>query len=109
VKLFFHVTQAEQDKRFRARLEHPWKRWKVNAEDIRNRAKRDDYLKAYADMFAHTDTHWAPWTVVDGNDKKSARITALTRVADALAAVLPKDPPDAGPDQEKMLKALGKG
>ena len=33
-------------------------------------------------MFAHTDTHWAPWTVIDGNDKKSARIAALTRVAE---------------------------
>jgi polyphosphate kinase 2 (PPK2 family) len=108
VKLFFHVTQAEQDKRFRERLDHPWKRWKVNAEDLRNRAKRDDYLKAYADMFAHTDTHWAPWTVIDGNDKKSARIAALTRVADALAAVLPKDPPQPGPDQEALEKALGK-
>ena len=108
VKLFFHVTQKEQDKRFRARLAHPWKRWKVNAEDLRNRAKRDDYLDAYADMFAHTDTHWAPWTVIDGNDKKSARIAALTRVADALAAALPKDPPEPGPDQEAMRKALGK-
>jgi AMP-polyphosphate phosphotransferase len=108
VKLFFHVTQEEQDKRFQARLDHPWKRWKVNEEDIRNRAKRDDYLKAFADMFAHTDTHWAPWTAIDGNDKKSARIAALTRVADALAAVLPKDPPTPGPDQAALEKALGK-
>jgi polyphosphate kinase 2 (PPK2 family) len=108
VKLFFHVTQKEQDKRFRARLAHPWKRWKVNAEDLRNRAKRGDYLKAYADMFAHTDTHWAPWMVIDGNDKKSARIAALTRVADALAGELPKDPPKPGPEQEALEKALGK-
>lgn len=107
VKLFFHVTQKEQDNRFRARLDHPWKRWKVNAEDIRNRAKRDDYLKAYADMFANTDTHWAPWTVIDGNDKKAARIAALTRVADALAGALPTDPPEAGPDQAEMRAALG--
>ena len=59
-------------------------------------------------MFAHTDTHWAPWTVIDGNDKKSARIAALTRVADALAGVLPKNPPAPGPDQEALEKALGK-
>ena len=44
-------------------------------------------------MFAQTDTRWAPWTVIDGNDKKAARIAALTRVADALAAALPEDPP----------------
>jgi len=106
VKLFFHVTQNEQDKRFRERLDHPWKRWKVNEEDIRNRAKRDDYLKALGDMFAQTDTHWAPWTAIDGNDKKAARIAALARVADALAGALPKDPPRPGPEHEAMKKAL---
>ena len=107
VKLFFHVTQAEQDKRFKARLDHEWKRWKINEEDIRNRAKRGDYLRAMNDMFAHTDTHWAPWTAIDGNDKKAARIAALTRVADALAGVLPRDPPKPGPEHEAMKKALG--
>ena len=107
VKLFFHVTQEEQDERLKARLDDPWKRWKVNEEDIRNRAKRDDYLDALKDMFANTDTHWAPWTVIDGNDKKSARIAALTKVAEALAEVLPKDPPKPGPAQDEMRKALG--
>jgi len=108
VKLFFHVTQEEQDDRFRKRLDHPWKRWKIGAEDVRNRARRDDYLAALRDMFAHTDTHWAPWTVIDGNNKKAARIAALTKVADRLTAALPKDPPEPGPDQEAMKKALGK-
>lgn len=107
VKLFFHVTQAEQDRRFRERLDHPWKRWKVNAEDLRNRAKRDDYLDAFKDMFAHTDTHWAPWCAIDGNDKKAARIAALTRVAEALAGSLPKGPPKPGPEHEALRKALG--
>jgi polyphosphate kinase 2 (PPK2 family) len=106
VKLFFHVTQAEQDDRFRKRLDHPWKRWKVNAEDVRNRARRDDYLAAINEMFAQTDSRWAPWRVIDGNDKKAARIAALTRVADALAAALPKDPPEPGPELDEMKKAL---
>jgi hypothetical protein len=57
-----------------------------HAEDFRNRARRDDYLAAIKDMFdRRTDTRWAPWTVIDGNDKKAARIAALTAVADALA------------------------
>jgi AMP-polyphosphate phosphotransferase len=106
VKLFFHVTQAVQDERLRARLDHPWKRWKVGPEDLRNRARRDDYLNALKDMFAHTDTRWAPWTVIDGNDKKAARIAALTRVADVLEAALPKDPPAASPELERMIKDL---
>ena len=63
VKLFFHVTQEVQDQRLKARLAHPWKRWKVNEEDFRNRARRDDYLKAAKDMFAHTGTRWGPWRV----------------------------------------------
>lgn len=107
VKLFFHVTQEEQDKRFRKRLDHPWKRWKVTGEDIRNRAKRSDYLGALKDMFAYTDTHWAPWTAIDANDKKAARIAALTRVAGALTDALPKEPPEPGPELEAMKKALG--
>ena len=106
VKLFFHVTQAEQDDRLRKRLDDPWKRWKVNEEDIRNRARRDEYLAALKDMFANTDTHWAPWTAIDGNNKKAARIAALRRVADALAGALPKEPPRPGPEQAAMRKAL---
>lgn len=98
VKLFFHVTQETQDARLRARLDHPWKRWKVTAEDFRNRARRDDYLAAARDMFERTDTRWAPWRVVDGNNKKSARIAALTAVADALEAVCPSKPPEADPE-----------
>jgi polyphosphate kinase 2 (PPK2 family) len=109
MKLFFHLTSEEQGKRFRKRLDHPWKRWKVTAEDIRNRAKRDEYLAALKDMFAHTDTRWAPWTVIDGNDKKAARIAALTAVEKALARALPKDPPKADPEMEQAAQKIGKG
>lgn len=109
VKLFFHVTHEEQAERLRARLDDPWKRWKVNAEDIRNRARRDDYLKAIEEMFAETDSRWSPWTAIDGNDKKAARIAALTRVADALAGALPKGPPPVSPEMEELAKALEKG
>jgi AMP-polyphosphate phosphotransferase len=94
-KLFFHVTQAEQDKRLKARLDHPWKRWKVGSEDFRNRARRGDYLAAMNEMFERTDTRWAPWTVIDGNDKKAARIAALSAVCDALEPGVPMSPPSA--------------
>jgi polyphosphate kinase 2 (PPK2 family) len=108
VKLFFHVTQEEQDKRFQSRLDHPWKRWKVNAEDVRNRAHRKEYLAALKDMFELTDTRWAPWTVIDGNDKKSARIAALTRVAEALSAAFPAEPPPDSPEMKQLAQALRK-
>lgn len=109
VKLFFHVTQEVQDERLMARLDHPWKRWKVGPEDFRNRARRDDYLKAIRDMFAHTDTRWAPWHAIDGNDKKAARIAALTAIADALERVVPMKPPEASPEIEALARqAFGK-
>ena len=98
VKLFFHVTQGTQDARLRARLDHPWKRWKVTAEDFRNRARREDYLAAAHDMFERTDTRWAPWIAIDGNNKKAARIAALAAVAEALEAACPPQPPEADPE-----------
>jgi polyphosphate kinase 2 (PPK2 family) len=108
VKLFFHVTQETQDKRLEARLDHPWKRWKVTAEDFRNREKRPAYLEAAEEMFAHTGTPWAPWRVIDGNNKKAARIAALTAVADALEAAVPMTPPEAAAEVEALAKkALG--
>jgi polyphosphate kinase 2 (PPK2 family) len=102
IKLFFHVTQAVQDKRLKARLAHPWKRWKVSAEDFRNRARRDDYLAAIRDMFAHTDTRWAPWQVIDGNNKKAARIAALTHIADALEKGVSMKPIELPPEIEAL-------
>jgi polyphosphate kinase 2 (PPK2 family) len=109
IKLFIHVTQAEQDKRLRDRLEHPWKRWKTGPDDYRNRAKRPEYLEAMAEMFKRTDTRWGPWIVIDGNDKQSARIAALTAIADALEAHVPMDPPPIDPELEKIARAaLGK-
>lgn len=110
IKLFFHVTQKTQDKRLKDRLDDPWKQWKVGPEDFRNRARRADYLDALKDMFKRTDTHWAPWTVIDGNNKKSARIAALTHVADRLAAALPAKPPPVRPELIRIAEeAFGAG
>lgn len=97
VKLFVHITQKTQDKQLAQRLDDPWKRWKTGAEDYRNRAKRDDYIEAIHDMFRRTDTRWAPWHMIDGNDRKSARITALTAIADALEKCVPMEMPPADP------------
>lgn len=108
VKLFIHVTRKEQDKRLKDRLEHPWKRWKTGLDDYRNREKRADYLDAMHEMFARTSTKAAPWTVIDGNNKKAARIAALTAIADALEKRVPMEPPELDPEVERVArKALG--
>ena len=59
-------------------------------------------------MFDQTDTRWAPWTVIDGNDKKAGRIAALSRVAEALAAALPGEPPPVRPEMEQLAQELRK-
>jgi polyphosphate kinase 2 (PPK2 family) len=105
IKLFVHITQETQDERLKSRLRHPWKRWKTGAEDFRNRARREDYLKAMADMFQHTDTRWAPWHAIDGNNKKAARIAALTLIADRLEKAVPMVPPPATAELTALAKA----
>jgi AMP-polyphosphate phosphotransferase len=107
VKLFLHITAQEQDDRFRARLAHPWKRWKLTPDDLRNRAKRADYLAALDEMFANTDTRWAPWKVIDAAHKKYARLTALEHIATALEKGVPMTPPEADLSMMAAAKALG--
>lgn len=97
IKLFLHITQNVQDKEFAQRLNDPWKRWKTGADDYRNRARRKDYLKAMEEMFHRTDTRKAPWIVIDGNNRKSARIAALTAIATALEAHVLMQPPEVDP------------
>ncbi len=104
LKLFVHVTQDTQDERLAGRLTHPWKRWKTGAEDFRNRARRPEYLAATEAMFQHTDTRWSPWKAIDGNNKKAARIAALTYVADRLEKVVPMAPPPADEALVKLAK-----
>jgi polyphosphate kinase 2 (PPK2 family) len=98
IKIFLHVTQETQDRVLTERLNDPSKRWKVTAEDFRNRSKRDAYLDAMKDMFKRTDTHWAPWTVIDGNNQKAARMAVLSHVVKELEASVPQEFPevDAG-------------
>lgn len=98
IKMFVHITRKEQDKRLRDRLDEPWKRWKTGTDDFRNRSFRPQYLEATAEMFARTDRADARWQVIDGNDKKAARIAALTYVADLLEAAVPMDPPALDPE-----------
>jgi polyphosphate kinase 2 (PPK2 family) len=98
IKIFLHVTAETQDKVLTERLNDPAKRWKVTAEDFRNRERRPDYLSALKDMFKRTHTHWAPWTVIDGNNQKSARIAVLMHVIKELENGVSQQFPAADPD-----------
>jgi polyphosphate kinase 2 (PPK2 family) len=105
VKLFVHITQEKQDKELLERLDDPWKRWKTGPDDYRNRARRADYLEAIGEMFERTNTKHAPWTVIDGNNRKAGRIAALTAIADQLEAKVPMAPPAIDPEFEAMARA----
>ena len=83
VKLWMQISDGEQLKRFRKREQDPIKRWKLTDEDWRNREKRPAYEEAVEDMLERTDTEWAPWTVVPGEDKHYARVFVMERVIEA--------------------------
>lgn len=77
VKLFLDITPETQLKRFQSRLDHPFKRWKLTAEDIRNRERRDAYEAAYTDMIEKTSAQHATWKRIDANEKRRSRLDAL--------------------------------
>ncbi|WP_347839902.1 polyphosphate kinase 2 [uncultured Draconibacterium sp.] len=77
IKYWFSVSQDEQEKRFRARLNEPTKRWKLSPMDIKSMEKFEDYSKAKDEMFAYTDTKISPWYMVDADDKKRARLNCI--------------------------------
>jgi polyphosphate kinase 2 (PPK2 family) len=84
-KFWIHITQEEQLARFQARENTIFKQWKLTAEDWRNREKWDDYEDAVNDMVERTSTSQAPWTLVEGNDKRFARIKVLRTATEAIA------------------------
>lgn len=86
VKFWLAISKEEQEARFKAREVTPHKRFKITAEDWRNRGRWDDYLLAAADMLQRTDTEYAPWHVIATNNKYSARIQILKALLKQLKA-----------------------
>ena len=77
VKFWVNISYEEQEKRFLARQENPNKTWKITDEDWRNRKKFSVYKSAINDMFRLTSTAYAPWNILESDDKLYARIKAL--------------------------------
>jgi len=80
IKYWFSVSDEEQEKRFQGRIYHPTKHWKLSAMDLESRARWVEYSKAKDEMFAHTDIKQAPWYVVDGDNKKRARLNVISHL-----------------------------
>jgi polyphosphate kinase 2 len=83
-KLWFSVSREEQARRFRERQTDPLKQWKLSPVDLASFGKWDDYTRAKEEMFFHTDTADAPWTVIRSDDKKRARLNCMRFVLASL-------------------------
>jgi polyphosphate kinase 2 len=92
-KYWFSVSPDEQERRFRARLENPLKRWKLSPMDLESISRWDEYSKARDAMLAATDTDAAPWTVVESEDKRRARLNTIAHLLDTV----PWTPTDLSP------------
>ena len=77
IKYWFSVSDDEQERRFKERIENPTKRWKLSPMDLESRARWFDYARAKDEMFAATDLKPAPWYVVEGDDKRRARLNCI--------------------------------
>ncbi|NCA98597.1 MAG: polyphosphate kinase 2 [Clostridia bacterium] len=77
IKYWFSVSDEEQEKRFKERIEDPTKRWKISPMDLESRNRWGDYSRAKDTLFAYTDTKQCPWFVVDADIKKHARLNCI--------------------------------
>lgn len=84
LKYWMEVSPEEQVKRLTARIDDPRKIWKLSPMDLKSFDRWDEYTRARDEMFAATDTPWAPWNVVRSDDKKRARLNTIQHILHAI-------------------------
>jgi polyphosphate kinase len=103
-KYWFSVSDAEQERRFRGRLEDPMRSWKLSPMDLESITRWEDYSRAKDEMFVHTDIPEAPWHVLESDDKRSARINMISHLVNSIpyrdvkppSVKIPARPPSRG-------------
>jgi AMP-polyphosphate phosphotransferase len=105
-KFFLHIDKKEQLKRFGERGKDPYRAYKLTDDDWRNREKWDQYETAIDELLERTSTTFAPWTVVEANDKLHARVKVLKTVVGSLERAL--DGPGVSKRLRKVEKKLAK-
>ncbi|TCS73312.1 polyphosphate:AMP phosphotransferase [Sulfuritortus calidifontis] len=108
VKFWLATSKEEQMRRFKEREQTGFKRYKITDEDWRNREKWDQYERAVCDMVERTSTDYAPWTLVESNDKYYARVKVLTTLCDRIEARLAERRKQAKRQAAKAAKAKAK-
>ncbi len=80
VKYWFSITDQEQQLRFLMRIHDPMKQWKLSPMDLQSRIRWEQYTKVKEEMFERTSIEEAPWWIVEGNDKKRARLNCISHL-----------------------------
>jgi polyphosphate kinase 2 len=84
-KYWFSVSEAEQLRRFRSRLNDPVRQWKLSPMDLESLYKWEDYSRAKDEMMVHTDTPNSPWYIVESDIKKHARLNMMAHLLSTIA------------------------
>jgi polyphosphate kinase 2 len=107
LKYWLEVSPDEQTRRLRARADDGRKIWKLSPMDIKSYTRWDDYSRARNEMFAATDTPWAPWHVVTSDDKKRARLNLIAHLLGKVPhKKVPNDDEEPLPKHRKVSKGL---
>jgi polyphosphate kinase 2 len=101
LKYWLEVGQEEQTRRIESRIDDPRKVWKLSPMDLKSYSRWYDYSRARDEMFAATDTEFAPWYVTDSNDKKRARLNIISHLLDQIPYESPPRKPVVLPAREK--------
>jgi polyphosphate kinase len=88
IKYWFSITDEEHHLRFLMRIPDPMKQWKLSPMDLQSRVRWQDYTKAKEKMFARTNIPESPWFIVEGNDKKRARLNCIDHLLQQYTSVL---------------------
>ena len=86
-KYWFSVSDEEQQRRFRSRLEDPMRQWKLSPMDLESIVRWEDYSRAKDEMMVHTDIPEAPWYVVESDSKKRARLNVMAHLLSTIPYV----------------------
>ena len=102
LKYFLTVSEEEQERRFRRRIDDPVRQWKLSPMDVESYRKWWDYTQAYDEMLRMTDSDHAPWWLVPSDDKKRARINCISHILQSIPYERVKfDAPDLGKRQKR--------
>ncbi|OWV68701.1 polyphosphate kinase [Rhizobium sp. R339] len=102
LKYFLTVSEEEQERRFRRRIDDPVRQWKLSPMDVESYQRWWDYTRAYDEMLRMTDSNHAPWWIVPSDDKKRARINCISHILQSIPYERVKfEAPDLGKRQKR--------